>query len=91
MHYSFPTLVYGFQTPRDQCDVQCALIHTILCPIDAPTLTRVANFFSHKSISCLLPSWPMHVLILLSALPWNPHAMMSVQLRFVLSNNQMQG
>ncbi len=73
----FPTPAYGLQTPRDQCDVQCAFIHSIFFPTYAPTPTRVVEFFSHKTISRLSPSWPMYILTLLSTLPWNPQVLTS--------------
>jgi hypothetical protein len=89
-HYFSPIPTCGLQTLGDQSDVQRAIIHIILCPANAPTLKKVAIFFSHRTISHLSFSWPMHALALLYVLPWNPHALMSIQLSFLLSNNQVQ-
>jgi hypothetical protein len=86
-HYFSPILTCELQTLGDQSNVQCTLAHIVLCHVDVPTLKKVVEFFSHRTISRFSLSWLMHALVLLSILPWNLHALMNTQLPFLLDNN----
>jgi len=65
MHYSSPIPICGLQTQGGQYDARRTFAHTILCPIDALTLKKIAELFSHKTNSHLSLSWPMHYKLLL--------------------------
>jgi hypothetical protein len=91
LHYFSHVPACGFQTLKDQFDVHGVLIHIILYHANAPTPRKVVKFCSHKTISHLLFYWLMHEPIVLIVLPWNPHALNTTQLSFLLNNNQMFG